>query len=87
MKRVQDYLDAQKRVLESELTTASSSTYSSLEKGTISCCSPIAEISGVIDAMRADSPFSFHSEIGSSFADSESRIKRPDISRSFLGFY
>ncbi|MEI8026446.1 MAG: CotH kinase family protein [Pseudomonadota bacterium] len=66
MKRVQDYLDTQKRVLESELTTASSSSYSSLEKGTISCWAPIAEISGVIDAMRADSPFSFHSEIGSS---------------------
>lgn len=66
IKKVQDYLDTQKRVLESELTTASSNSYRSLEKGTISCWAPIAEISGVIDAMRADSPFSFHTEIGSS---------------------
>ena len=66
IKRIQDYLDNQKRVLESELASVSSSSYNSLEKGTINCWAPIAEISGVIDAMRADSPFSFHSEVGSS---------------------
>ncbi len=66
LKKVQDYLDSQRRVLESELAIVSPTSYSSIEKGTISCWAPIAEISGVIEAMRADSPFSFHTEIGSS---------------------
>jgi len=66
LKRVEDYLTTQKRVLESELTQVSSSSYNSIEKGTISCWAPIAEISGVIEAMKAESPFSFNAAIGTS---------------------
>jgi hypothetical protein len=57
--RVQDYLQNQKKVLESELGNTSSSAYSSIETGTINCWTPIAEISGTIEAPRANSPFAF----------------------------
>lgn len=64
--RVQDYLQNQKRVIESELGNTNLSAYSAIEAGNINCWLPIAEISGMIEAPRVDSPFGFRPEFTSS---------------------
>ena len=59
MTKIEDYLEKQKRVIESELNSTSAQAYSSIEKGTIGCWFPIAQISGTIDAPKTTSPFTF----------------------------
>jgi hypothetical protein len=61
MAKIQDYLEKQRRVIESELSSTSSQAYSALAKGVINCWHPIAQISGNIEAPRTTSPFSFDS--------------------------
>lgn len=59
--RIDDYLKSQKGVFQRELSMDNSSRYMAMELGQITCWVPIAEISGTVQAPRANSPMEFAS--------------------------